>query len=140
VLVVGGVTATYTDTAGDVTASAELFGAIAAAAPRAVGDAYTTSLGASLVLSAPGVLRNDRDLNGDVLRAVLVSGPAHGTLMINFGGSLRYKPFEDYIGADAFRYKASDGTHQSAAATVVKACYRAFITAMCVYAADAYEC
>jgi Ca2+-binding RTX toxin-like protein len=88
------------------------------AAPRAAGDAYTTDLGASLVVSAPGVLRNDRDPNGDVLRAVLVSGPAHGTLTLNANGSLRYTPGEDYVGADAFTYKASDGAQQSAAATV----------------------
>jgi N-acetylneuraminic acid mutarotase len=88
------------------------------AAPRAVGDAYTTDLGASLVVSAPGVLRNDSDPNGDLLRAVLVSGPAHGTLTLNADGSLRYMPREDYIGADSFVYKASDGSQRSAAATV----------------------
>jgi hypothetical protein len=83
-----------------------------------VGDAYTTDLGASLVLSAPGVLRNDSDPDGDVLRAVLVAGPAHGTLTLNPNGSLRYTPAEDYIGRDAFKYKASAGSRRSAAATV----------------------
>jgi Big-like domain-containing protein/hemolysin type calcium-binding protein len=91
---------------------------VAATAPRAVGNAYPVDLGASLVVSAPGVLRNDSDPNGDVLRAVLVSGPAHGTLTLNANGSLRYTPSEDFIGVDSFRYKASDGSQQSAAATV----------------------
>ncbi|HEV7804601.1 MAG TPA: Ig-like domain-containing protein [Solirubrobacteraceae bacterium] len=116
-LVAGGVTAAG-GPPDPVAASAELFGAVAAAAPRAVDDAYTTDLGASLVVSAPGVLRNDSDPNGDALRAVLVSGPAHGTLTLNASGSLRYTPAEDYIGADAFTYNASDGSQLSAAATV----------------------
>jgi N-acetylneuraminic acid mutarotase len=117
VLVAGGATndgLTYT-------ASAELYsrdGVAPPRAPHAVGNAYSTDLGASLVVSAPGVLRNDSDPDGDVLRAVLVSGPAHGTLTLNANGSVRYTPFEDFIGVDSFRYKASDGSLQSAAETV----------------------
>jgi N-acetylneuraminic acid mutarotase len=88
------------------------------AAPRAVGDAYTTDLGATLVVAAPGVLRNDSDPNGDALHALLVSRPAHGTLTLSVNGSLRYKPAEDYVGTDAFTYKASDGSQRSAPATV----------------------
>jgi Ca2+-binding RTX toxin-like protein len=83
-----------------------------------VADAYELDLGASLVVSAPGVLRNDSDPNGDALRAVLVSAPAHGTLTLSADGSVRYQPAEDYIGTDSFTYKASDGALRSAAATV----------------------
>jgi Ca2+-binding RTX toxin-like protein len=88
------------------------------AAPHAVGNAYATDLAATLVVRAPGVLGNDSDPNGDALHAVLVSGPAHGTLTLNADGSLRYTPTEDYVGADSFRYRASDGFQQSAAETV----------------------
>jgi Big-like domain-containing protein/hemolysin type calcium-binding protein len=107
-----------TTAAGTSIAASDTCEAVAAAAPRAVGNTYTVDLGASLVVSAPGVLRNDSDPNGDVLRAVLVSGPTHGRLTLNANGSLRYTPSEDFIGLDSFRYKASDGSRQSAAATV----------------------
>jgi Ca2+-binding RTX toxin-like protein len=117
-LATGKVLVTGGDTGSGVTASAELFGMTVPGAPRAVGDAYATQLGATLVVRAPGVLRNDSDPNGDVLRAVLVSGPAHGRLTLNPDGSLRYTPAEDFFGVDSFRYQASDGTRQSAAATV----------------------
>jgi N-acetylneuraminic acid mutarotase len=112
VLVTGGVTFGQR-----AVATAEVYGK-ATTAPRAVGDAYTVDLGHMRVVSAPGVLRNDGDPDGDALRAVLVSRPAHGTLTLGADGSLRYKPAEDYVGTDAFRYKASDGALTSAAATV----------------------
>jgi hypothetical protein len=95
-------------------------------APWAVGNSYAMNLGASLVVSAPGVLRNDSDPNGDVMHAVLVSSPAHGTLTLNANGSLRYTPFEDFIGVDSFKYKTSDGSLQSAAETV-----RIMVRAVC---------
>jgi hypothetical protein len=100
------------------TATAELYGAILPGPPRAVGDAYSTKLGATIVVRAPGVLENDSDPNGDALRAVLVSGPAHGRLTLGANGSLRYTPAEDFFGVDAFRYKASDGSRVSGAETV----------------------
>ncbi|MBI1916069.1 MAG: hypothetical protein HYS12_15250 [Planctomycetes bacterium] len=41
----------------------------------------------SLSVSAPGVLSNDSDSEGDTLTAVLVSGPSHGSLTLNSNGS-----------------------------------------------------
>src|SRR5439155_17138214 len=66
----------------------------------------------------PGVLANDSDVDGDILTAVLVSGPAHGTLTLNADGSLVYMPALNFNGTDSFTYKASDGQAQSGAATV----------------------
>src|SRR5205814_4478457 len=43
-------------------------------------DAYTTPEDTRLTVSAPGVLANDTDVDGDPLTAILVNGPAHGTL------------------------------------------------------------
>src|SRR2546427_4283438 len=46
-------------------------------------DTYTTPEDTQLTVSAPGVLANDTDADGDTLTAVLVSGPSHGTLTLN---------------------------------------------------------
>src|SRR5207249_3082628 len=62
---------------------------------------------------APGVLGNDTDVDGDALTAVLVSGPAHGTLTLNPNGSFTYTPAANFNGADSFSYRASDGTASS---------------------------
>src|SRR5207245_3875946 len=55
-------------------------------------DTYTTPEDTQLTVSAPGVLANDTDVDGDTLSAVLVTGPAHGTLTLNADGSLVYMP------------------------------------------------
>src|SRR3989449_9460409 len=51
-------------------------------------DIYTPPEDTQLTVSAPGVLANDTDADGDALTAVLVSGPSHGTLTLNADGSL----------------------------------------------------
>src|SRR3989475_6938984 len=61
-------------------------------APAAIDDTYTTPEDTQLTVSAPGVLANDSDLDGNALSAVLVSSPTHGTLTLNSGGSLVYVP------------------------------------------------
>ncbi|MEX2188277.1 MAG: Ig-like domain-containing protein [Pirellulales bacterium] len=66
-----------------------------------------------------GVLLNDVDPDGDFLTAALVSPPAHGTLEFSADGGFVYTPNAGFVGADAFTYRASDGTRQSAVATVV---------------------
>jgi VCBS repeat-containing protein len=87
-------------------------------APVAQDDTYTTNEDTSLVVSAPGVLGNDYDVDGDPLTAVLVSGPAHGTLILNPDGSFTYTPAENFCGEDSFTYKAYDGELYSNVATV----------------------
>ncbi len=86
--------------------------------PTANGDAYTTAENATLNVTAPGVLGNDSDPDGDPLTAVLASGPAHGSLTLNADGSFAYTPSTHFYGSDSFTYEASDGTAQSAPATV----------------------
>src|SRR2546430_16290873 len=80
-------------------------------------DSYTTPEDTQLTVSAPGVLANDSDVDGDTLSAVLVSGPSHGTLTLNGDGSLGYMPALNFNGTDSFTYKASDGQAQSGVAT-----------------------
>ena len=71
-----------------------------------------------LVVPAPGVLANDGDAEGDAITAVLVAGPAHGSLVLNGDGSFSYTPDADWTGTDSFTYRADDGALQSNVATV----------------------
>jgi VCBS repeat-containing protein len=86
--------------------------------PMAANDAYNTSVNIRLDVSAPGVLGNDTDVDGDTLTAVLASTVSHGTLMLNADGSFSYTPSASFNGTDSFTYKASDRVAQSNAATV----------------------
>jgi VCBS repeat-containing protein len=65
-----------------------------------------------------GVLANDSDPENDPLTAILVGGPAHGSLTFNADGTFHYLPIADYNGPDSFTYKVSDGALESAPATV----------------------
>ena len=94
-------------------------------APVAVNDGpYTVEAGEPLVATTggggggPGVLLNDYDAEGNPLSAVLVSGPAHGTLTLNADGSFTYTAEATYSGTDTFTYRASDGLLLSNPATV----------------------
>jgi len=87
-------------------------------APVAANDAYNTNEDTSLTVAAPGPLGNDTDIDGNVLTAVLVSGPAHGTLAVNADGSFTYTPAANYNGSDSFSYEANDGQVASTVATV----------------------
>jgi VCBS repeat-containing protein len=84
----------------------------------AADDSYSTDEDTPLTVIAPGVLGDDSDVDGDTLTAVLVSGPAHGTVALNANGSFSYTPARNYSGPDSFTYKASDGSLQSGARTV----------------------
>ncbi len=68
-------------------------------------------------LAAPGLLSNDWDPEGDLLRVVAtpVFSPWHGALTLNQDGSLTYTPDPDYVGVDYFRYKINDGQLNSLA-------------------------
>jgi VCBS repeat-containing protein len=85
--------------------------------PIAANDSYTTAEDTTLNISAPGVLANDSDLDGGVLSAVLVNGPAHGTLVLNTNGGFTYTPALNYTGPDSFTYRANDGLADSGIAT-----------------------
>src|SRR5207253_797573 len=74
---------------------------------------YTTPEDTTLTVTAPGVLANDTDVDDDPLTAILVDGPAHGTLNLNSDGSFTYTPALNYNGPDSFTYKANDGQADS---------------------------
>ena len=76
-------------------------------APVAANDNYKFNQGNSqLTVSAPGVLSNDRDVNGDALTAVLVSDASQGSVTLNADGSFVYMPNPDFSGSDTFTYSA----------------------------------
>ncbi|MGQ0619411.1 MAG: Ig-like domain-containing protein [Panacagrimonas sp.] len=87
--------------------------------PVAADDAFATDEDLVLTIAAPGVLANDTDPEGARLRAVLVAGPQNGTLQLAVNGAFRYTPAADFSGTDSFTYQATDGTAQSAVATVM---------------------
>ena len=87
-------------------------------APVAVDEAYTGQWNTAIVAPAPGVLANDGDIDGDMLGAILVAGPTNGTLALTANGGFAYVPNANYQGADAFSYKANDGTADSTVARV----------------------
>src|SRR5207247_2219956 len=87
-------------------------------APSASGDAYSVSEDGVLNVAAAGVLANDSDIDGDPLSAVLVGGPANGSVTLNGNGSFTYTPNANFNGTDSFIYRANDGTLNSNVATV----------------------
>src|SRR5207248_2186827 len=86
--------------------------------PLAANDSYAGTEDTVLTIAAPGVLANDSDVDGDPLTAVIVAGPAHGSVTLTASGSFTYTPAANYNGPDSFTFKANDGTVDSAAATV----------------------
>ena len=86
--------------------------------PVAVDDTYATNEDVPLVISAPGVLQNDTDADGDKLTAVQMNGPSHGSVVLNSDGSFTYTPNANYNGPDSFTYVANDGQALSTPATV----------------------
>jgi hypothetical protein len=87
-------------------------------APVANPDVYGVCPGEPLTVAAPGVLANDTDAYGETLCAVLITGPANGTLTLGTNGSVVYLPFAGYYGPDSFTYAATDGTTTSDPAVV----------------------
>jgi len=88
-------------------------------APKALDDAYTTSEDAPLTISAPGVLSNDSDPDGDALTVTGVDATnAIGGVTWKADGSFVYTPALHWFGVDGFDYTVSDGKGGSATAHV----------------------
>lgn len=86
--------------------------------PVAVGDSYSVNEGGTLSVSAPGILSNDYDADGNILTSIKVTDPAHGTLTLNADGSFVYTHDGGETTTDAFTYKTNDGTHDGNTVTV----------------------
>ena len=88
-------------------------------APTAIADSYEATEDSALTIAAPGVLANDTDIDlNTTLTATVATQPANGTLVLNANGSFTYTPRANFVGADSFSYRASDGTTESAPVTV----------------------
>jgi hypothetical protein len=87
-------------------------------APVAVDDAYSMNEDTVLSISAPGVLANDTDADGDTLTVTLVDDVSAGTLVFNADGSFTYTPDADFYGEVTFTYVANDGMVASNLVTV----------------------
>ena len=77
-------------------------------APVGADDSYSAGEDETLLVEASGVLANDVDPEGDPLTAILVDGPAHGTLTLAEDGSFEYIPNPNFHGSDAFTYLPND--------------------------------
>ena len=81
--------------------------------PTALPDSYNVAFNTALSVNAPGVLANDSDPEGQLLKAIKVKEAAHGTLSLAENGSFTYTPTTSYSGPDSFTYKANDGSLDS---------------------------
>jgi VCBS repeat-containing protein len=90
-------------------------------APVAVADAIIVAEGGTVSTlngGATSVLANDTDADGDPLTAVLVSGPANGSLVLNPNGTFNYIHNGSETTTDSFTYKVNDGTADGNTVTV----------------------
>src|SRR5207244_2306028 len=87
--------------------------------PVANNDSYGVNKNSSVTISAPGVLGNDSDLDGNPMTAVLITGPAHGTLSMSNNGGLTHSPASNSFAGDSFPYQFNDGVTNSGAPTSI---------------------
>ena len=84
-------------------------------APVLTGRNASTAEDTALILE----LRNTAtDVDSTTLTPVIVTQPAHGTLVKNTDGRYTYRPAKDYNGTDSFTYKVNDGLLNSNTVTV----------------------
>ncbi|MBW2475584.1 MAG: tandem-95 repeat protein, partial [Deltaproteobacteria bacterium] len=88
--------------------------------PVAADDVYTTDEDTLLAVTAPGILGNDSDIDGDALSATILTDPANGTLTPGTDGSFIYLPDPNFTGTDSVTYEAcdSDGVCDEATAVI----------------------
>jgi VCBS repeat-containing protein len=79
--------------------------------PTANANTYSVTEDNVLTVSAPGVLGNDADPEGQAMTAELVSSvsPSQGTLSLNSNGSFTYTPAANFYGTASFTYRTSPG-------------------------------
>ncbi len=87
--------------------------------PVANDDSFTLDADTTFTSSAPGVLANDSDADGNSLSVSLLSTVSNGSLTLNDNGSFSYTPTPGFRGTDSFTYAASDGTATDNAAVTL---------------------
>jgi len=86
--------------------------------PVAADDSYSMTQDTALNVTAPGVLGNDSDVDGDSLTAVVDSTTIFGLLALSPDGSFTYTPNAGFTGSDSYTYHANDGAADSSVVTV----------------------
>jgi hypothetical protein len=84
-------------------------------APAPAADFAVVNPGQAVAIN---VLANDADPDGDPLSVLSITQPAHGTAVLNAGGTITYTPQAGFTGSDAFTYTIGDGRGGKASATV----------------------
>jgi len=80
--------------------------------PIGVSDHYSTQEGTNLVVSAPGLLANDLDPDGDAIYVTSVNLPAHGNIISAVtNGAFTYAPNPGFTGTDQFTYIFRDANN-----------------------------
>jgi hypothetical protein len=87
--------------------------------PVGTEDAYQVQETEVLIVTAPGVLKNDHDPDGNELTARMTVSPQNGQLVLDPNGALVYRPAEGFVGEDGFTYVAEDGQAVSEPVRVV---------------------
>jgi hypothetical protein len=89
-------------------------------APDATNDAVSTPFNTPVIIA---VLGNDTDPNlpNDTLTVTSASPGAHGSAVINAGGTITYTPSATFSGVDSFQYSISDAGGLSDVAIVTVA-------------------
>lgn len=87
-------------------------------APIGLGESYSTTAGIAIVENTPGLLANDFDFESNPISALLISGPAHGDLILSSDGSFSYTPHDGFLGSDSFVYAGTDGMDSGTPITV----------------------
>ena len=83
--------------------------------PDAVPDSLTLPGDAPETIA---VLANDTGLENGPIAITLDTAPAHGTVVVNAGGTVTYTPAPGWLGTDEFVYRITDGHGETDAAPV----------------------
>lgn len=86
-------------------------------APVAKPDRFQVRSGKTLRVASPGVMRNDRDPEGEALTATVARAPKQGKLTLKPNGAFTYRPKQNATGKDTFTYRVRD---ESGATTTAK--------------------
>ncbi|MEL6982885.1 MAG: Ig-like domain-containing protein, partial [Actinomycetota bacterium] len=88
--------------------------------PVAVDDSRITPVDTPLVVTAPGLLSNDYDVDGETVTVTGASAPSNGAVGTNPDGSYTYTPGSGFVGTATFTYFIQDasGATDSAVATI----------------------
>jgi hypothetical protein len=90
-------------------------------ASPATGAIFATAQSTTRTIAAPGVISNDRDVEGTAMTATLGTTTSNGTLVFNADGSFTYTPGALFVGVDSFTYSVTDafsGTSNVATVTI----------------------